>query len=268
MGTLKRTVLLGVVAAALTTVTAHAADMPRAAPVIGVAPQVVQEFGSGWYLRGDIGYSWQRKPGGELVDPVTFSDSTLRGAMNFGLGIGYKQDWFRTDFTVDYRRAAEYTGSAVGIDGCEWFGSPAVECAFAASGRIDSLALLWNVYFDLGTWGGFTPYVGAGIGTAHVRARWNDGIVTNVSVDPAVDDTSPYGASDRWNLAWALMAGTSYALTANTSIDFGYRYINLGRAQSAFNDADQADGGSFNQQIRTGTIAAHEMRVGLRYMFD
>ncbi len=62
-----------------------------------------------------------------------------------------------------------------------------------------------NGYVDLGTWAGFTPYVGAGLGTGYtdvaeqlrLRAR----------------QTLAVGCDHRrrsWNFAWALMAGVGY----------------------------------------------------------
>ena len=37
--------------------------------------------------------------------------------------------------------------------------------------KIDALSLLANFYIDLGTWVGFTPYVGAGAGVTYLRSR-------------------------------------------------------------------------------------------------
>ncbi len=63
----------------------------------------------------------------------------------------------------------------------------------------------------------------------------------------------------RYQFAWALMAGVSYAITPELALDLGYRYINLG----TINGIQDATGNSY-----TKVIDAHEARIGLRYLFD
>ena len=83
--------------------------------------------------------------------------------------------------------------------------------------------LLANAYADLGTYYGFTPYVGAGIGGAHVK--WDD---LHNTIGPV---TTVHEGAENWRFAWALMAGTAYCLTDNLKLDVGYRFshINGGR---------------------------------------
>ncbi len=59
-------------------------------------------------------------------------------------------------------------------------------------------------------------------------------------------------------LAWALMGGVAFDLSANFKLDLGYRYSHL-------------DGGGFevgNMPIRPRRIGAHEFRIGARYLLD
>jgi opacity protein-like surface antigen len=273
MGHLTRLAPLAALLAGLSvTSLAHAADMPMP-PGIEAAPQAVTEFGSGWYLRGDMTYSWTGNPGGELVDPRTFDSSSLRDNWGFGLGIGYKHGWLRSDLTVDYRRTSAFNGyvfiPTAALDpqgaGCDTFSPTFVDiaCDVNVAGRIDSFATLWNFYADLGTWNGFTPYVGAGIGGALVRTKGFNTTITALGVTPVPDPaTGTYPDKDRWNLAWALMAGFSYNFAYNTALDVGYRYINIGKAETGFTTATDGN------QVRTGKIDSHELRVGLRYMID
>ena len=86
---------------------ATAADMPFASP-LPPPPPVDQpvEFGTGWYLRGDVGYSNMPVP----VVVADFANSLGRtGAASGGLGFGYQYNsWLRTDFEIDravFRRA-------------------------------------------------------------------------------------------------------------------------------------------------------------------
>jgi opacity protein-like surface antigen len=107
--------------------------------------------------------------------------------------------------------------------------------------KIQSVNLLANGYLDLGTWYRLTPYIGAGAGMAMVR-------VTDV---PGGSDHS------RWNFAWAGMAGVAWTVTPNLQVDFGYRYLDVGKAQS---------GGS--APVTFDNVAGHEVRVGMRWSFD
>ena len=106
-----------------------------------------------------------------------------------------------------------------------------------------------NAYADLGSWGGFTPYVGAGIGGANVIVR------DYVSNPPQLRFTPTV---QRWNLAWAAMAGVSYDITYNMKIDVGYRHVNMG----------DAVGGPADNRLTVKKLTGDEIRIGLRYLID
>src|SRR5690242_6582287 len=81
---------------------AKAADLGAggAAPLLQNAPLLVDEFGSNWYLRGDIGYRFSNDfDTVRNVDPPPSVRNPELGNNTwvFGAGIGYKMDWFRTD---------------------------------------------------------------------------------------------------------------------------------------------------------------------------
>lgn len=218
---------------------AMAADMPD----IGFAPPPeVQEFGSNWYLRGDVGYVWHDTPSlsvaGITEQDVAWGPYRLGGvsqdeSWSIGGGFGVKAtEWLRFDFTADYRGKADFSGNSFGT---------------TFSGSADSWVLLANAYLDLGTWSGITPYVGAGIGGAGVTPSGvNDGIVT------ADFDTE-------WALAWGLMAGASIALSPNWAIDVGYRYLSI-------DDMDFRDGA--DNQLYVRDQSSQEVRIGARYLID
>lgn len=218
---------------------AMAADMPD----IGFAPPPeVQEFGSNWYLRGDIGYVWHDKPSlavaGVTEDdiawgPYRLGDVSVDDTWSIGFGFGVKPtEWLRFDFTADYRSEADFSGKTLGTT----FG-----------GSADSWVLLANAYIDLGTWDGITPYVGAGIGGASLLPHGvNDGDVTA-------------GFDGEWALAWGLMAGASIALSPNWAIDVGYRYLSI-------DDMDFRD--SADNELHVRDQSSQEVRIGARYLID
>jgi opacity protein-like surface antigen len=218
------------------TAAAHAADPPEKwYPKL--KPFAV--LTSAWYLRGDIGYRggtiWSAESSGAFPLPT---DNRLSGVAWGGLGAGFKWDAIRTDLTVDFAPAANYTGTDSANVG-------------TTSAKIQSINTLLNFYYDIGTWNRITPYIGAGAGAAYLKVS-NYQSTTVPPLTPIADHT-------QWNLAWAVMAGASYQFLPNLSIDAGYRYLNQGNLEIA----SDASGG-----LTLKGLAAHEFRIGLRWMYD
>src|SRR3954454_12230579 len=85
---------------------ANAADMRQLpdSSLLESAPLLVDEFGSNWYLRGDIGYRFHNDfdRARNLEPPPQARNSDFdNNAWVFGAGVGYKMDWFRVDVTLD-----------------------------------------------------------------------------------------------------------------------------------------------------------------------
>jgi opacity protein-like surface antigen len=121
---------------------------------------------------------------------------------------------------------------------------------------LKTYTLMLNAYKDLGNFGGFVPYVGAGIGAAYHRLddvyfTGNPNLVNRI-----------HGNNDV-SLAWALMAGVGYQISDRAIIDVGYRYIDMGRIESQRHDT----GGFVNPAVKIDDLTAHEVKVGLRYHF-
>jgi opacity protein-like surface antigen len=219
---------------------AYAADYPEPPPPVEKAPWVIEEFGSNWYLRGDVGASFNRLDGVAAIVPTL--SSNIDDTFTAGGGFGYKAGWFRGDITVDYGGLAKSGGVFAPTD--------------LFSARIDTITGLFNLYFDLGTWYGFTPYVGGGVGAAYVRTT--DFTTTSPVLSPL---GIPVAGTDTWNFAWALMAGASFGFTPNFLLDVGYRYLNVGDAESKQIDPTASS-------VKFKDITAHQVRVGVRYVID
>jgi opacity protein-like surface antigen len=115
---------------------------------------------------------------------------------------------------------------------------------------------MFNGYYDLGTFGRVTPYVGAGVGVAHNR-------MDEVYFTQNQFLTNRIQGDSRLSLAWSLMAGVGVQVTDRAVLDFGYRYMNFGKAESGRID----NAGFVNPAVRIDDISAHEFKVGLRYHF-
>jgi opacity protein-like surface antigen len=245
---------------AFSSLSAHAADVYEAPPPPVYEPEPVA-FG-GWYIRGDLDYHWSDFRGADYITygvdccglPVpgssSFASGDLDGSWSLGAGVGYQiTSYLRTDLTADYWFDSDFEGSTVGVCG-------GVPCTSTDTSSYSAWVLLANAYADLGTYYGFTPYVGAGIGGAHVD--WDD-LHNTVG-----GTTTVHEGSDNWRFAWALMAGTSYCLTDNLKMDVGYRYTNIegGRMFELAPATGPGAGPGFDDGFNV-----HEARAGLRYDF-
>ncbi|EKF19076.1 outer membrane protein [Nitratireductor pacificus] len=246
--------------------------------IIEEAPDVVPvEIGSGWYLRGDIGYSLKteardrftyRTFDGVNYGANSFDTGSLSKDFSFGLGFGYSfTDWLRADVTLD-RFSAGFSGSTSSGSPCT-AGSPVgTTCRSEDSSEFVAYSALLNGYVDLGTYVGFTPYVGAGVGYTYVN--WDDlsnsaYCVGGACPSPALAGTSTHAGESDWRFTYALMAGVSYDFSNNMKVDLGYRYRNIASGDMFAFDAPTAAAGATGVQGSDGGFSSHEIRVGLRY---
>jgi len=208
---------------------AWAADMDE--PVLVDAPDEYQpvEVGSGWYLRGDISYN----AADPAYDFTLFGQSSDTQPFGGGIGFGYHfSDNLRADVNFSYLGGESYEYD----DGVNF-----------ATAEHDVYSIMLAGYWDIATVGGLTPYVGAGIGTTYSS--------TNVTVDLATLPAPVTYDSSQYNLSYSLMAGASYKLTNETSIDFGYQFIDTPDLEYLNTDTLTLEKG----------LQQHLVKVGLRY---
>ncbi len=231
---------------------------PPVEPAPMVTPVYQEADYGGWYIRGDVDYHWSKWRGADYITygpgTNTFDSGKLRGAFSLGGGVGYQvTQHFRTDLTGDYWFKSNFKGSTLGT--C---GTTSAPCPSTDTSRMSAFLLLANAYADLGTWHGITPYVGAGIGGAHIK--WD----TLVNEDD--DGRFEHRGGKGWRFAYALMAGASYCLTDHAKLDVGYRFshINGGRMFEYASGLGGTTGAGpgFDRGFNN-----HEVRAGLRYQF-
>lgn len=237
MSWLRRFVTIGVLVQATAAATAvMAADVPENLPP--PKRSILVQPNGGWYVRGDLGYYWGQMGSAESAPgfPSPTSNS-LGNGFTGGIGAGYKSEWLRTDVTLDYTAPMKYKGTIVSTDD--------------TSAKVSAFTALFNGYLDLGTWYSATPYIGAGAGVS--RLRTSD--YASTAAPPFSGDTS----NTQWKFTWAAMGGVGYAVAPNMMVDVGYRYINFGDVTTASD--------SFGA-MTLKNLAAHEVRVGVRWSFD
>ena len=215
--------------------TADAADLsPMGAAPPPLTQQRPVELGTGWYLRGDIGFVSEKPL--QLNNEANLS-AKRRNLLGGGFGFGYKfNNWLRADMTYDWRQtlgdnqsafAPCVTSSAGGV-------FTTANCTVSHASKLKQHLYLANGYVDLGTWSGVTG--------------------TTYSFDYKHATAKHY-----YNFAYALMAGVTYDLNANSKVDIGYRYANAGRYLTY---------GPVSAVATRKTLDSHEVRVGVRYMID
>lgn len=230
---------------------AQAADLLPPPPVLD--RDEIVEVGTGWYLRGDVGYVDYNTPRDiafHIPTVLPLNGERLDKTFSVGGGIGYQlTNWLRADATIDHRFGAELSGTRP---------FPTYDLGYVRDqADVESTSYLLNAYVDLGYWSGVTPYLGAGIGLASNR-------FTNIRREfyalgqPAgTGFPTPHTTN---NLAWALMAGVAVDVGSGFKIDLGYRYTHLGDART------RIDGPGAG--IRTDDLKTHEIRLGARYTID
>jgi opacity protein-like surface antigen len=121
---------------------------------------------------------------------------------------------------------------------------------------IKSHTLLVNVYKDLGNYRGIVPYIGAGVGVAYNKMS-----EVYFTGNPLL--TNRIEGESKLSLAWNVMAGIGWQVSDRAILDFGYRFMDYGKAQSGRVDS----AGFVNPRVFVDDIRAHEFKVGLRYHF-
>jgi opacity protein-like surface antigen len=205
------------------------------------------------YWRADLGFSFSNRAGlrdrnfaadGVIcADPTCTSPGKINDAgdspvLSAGLGWRFNRN-FRADATLAYRGG--YREQRTMPDGTE------------VKAHIKSWNLMANAYYEVPfTWG--SPYVGAGLGFASNR------------IDKIAGTLQAPGGTQS-GAAWALMAGASVPISSTylEALEFGYRYIDLGKLQT---DPGRLSGGlTPTYSGAAGRLKAHELMLGWRWRF-
>lgn len=230
------------------------------------------EFGSGWYLRGDISYNING------ADNNTSSSNSLTGtgssfdfddAIGVRVGFGQKlspntrievssSSIFDSDFSSF--GSARFAGTDVGgaainnIDGTR-----------DVSGSYQLFDFMLSGYYDFNPVSNITPYVGAGIGVARIDYNQNLTLECNPTAAQACG-TGALGAASTvttviddqsWTHAYQLTVGAAVAVDDRTSLDLSYSYTQIGDGD----ELNYADGAGLDND----GVQLHQVRAGIRY---
>ncbi len=211
------------------------------------------EWGSNWYLRGDVG--WEQIKVAALSGD--FATNLNKANLATGaLGAGYQfNEWLRADLTVD-RSVFKRSGNlgqlwcpygAVPLHGPDpndpsktkpygIFADPNETCSRMASASLTRTSVLANVYFDIIHLWGFTPYIGAGVGASYHNASSSVGYYRNS--DGALwapDLTLPSGEVPLWIYRDLVKVGNiTSAVPYPTQLPFGHTNWNTSQSKSGW----------------------------------
>ena len=255
-------------AASLLSSAAFAADMPSIMP----APQPyyappAQDFG-GWYLRGDIGMTNSKGTlHNNLYDTLPAGSTLVQngegftGGTSYGVGVGYQfNSWFRADITGEYRSRVAFSGTDIAT----FQGGSSLSDVY--QGGYTSWVGLVNAYVDLGTWWCLTPFIGAGVGAAHIETTGlqDSGLVFAPGVGSEFPSSFFANGASVTNFAWAAHAGVAYKVNNNFTVELAYRYLDMGTAVHGFGQSfDGSNAGPSSFQFRD--LTSQDVKLGVRW---
>ncbi|AZO39702.1 MULTISPECIES: outer membrane beta-barrel protein [unclassified Mesorhizobium] len=288
---MKLTLRMALVALALAPLTpVHAADYDPPIYVDQAPDYVPVEVGSGWYLRGDIGYAFSH-PFDNHQDASGFSSSSTLFDGSVGMGYHFN-DYLRAELnfgilpsnkfgdelvtTCDGSITTTVTSIATStiVSQTNAAAAPPPPCRGTNFANNKAYSLMANGYVDLGTYVGITPYLGGGVGLAYSKLSRAIGArdcvpTTTTSTAGGLQTVQQFNCDDpagyegavtsksSYDFAYSLAAGLSYQVTKNVSVDLGYEYFAVpGMKYVAY------DGGAFG--IHKG-VNYQSVKLGLRY---
>lgn len=230
---------------------AHATDLVDAPEITTASIQP----DSGWYARVDMAHSLANDGKGARVLGVggEVGGGYLSESEDFsgGAGIGYRfSDILRVDVTARYG-SYDVGGAADSEAFC------GVGCRLDMAGRRDIVDLDANLYADLGTIMGVTPYVGAGIGASHISY---ESVAATLCGGGICSEATDIAGRDGWRASYSLMAGAAYALSNTILLDAGYRYTH-----TVDGDAFEAGFPGGDLLVQDKGADRHLVTVGLRF---
>ena len=262
----------------------HAADYDPPIYVDQAPDYQPVEVGSGWYLRGDVGYAINKPFDDTVTATGTLANFSSNSTLFTGsVGMGYHfNDYLRGELNFGIQPTNTFSENSVitctgttmvsnVVDGVVVISPEAdtQDCQKSNYGTNKGYNLMANAYVDLGTYVGLTPYLGGGLGISYNKYTKATGAVncTNVPVnssgtggfvcDNSLANAGTVDSEAKFNLAYSIGAGVSYQVTKNVSVDLGYEYFSVpGGKYVAY------DGGAFN--IHKG-INYQSVKLGLRY---
>src|SRR5690606_7342987 len=128
------------------------------------------------------------------------------GRLSGAVGIGYTfREWLRADLTFEAQQGPKRSLANEYLSDCG--GGMGTGCRVLDRATARTLAAFANAHADLGTFAGFTPYVGAGVGIA--RLAWHDATRSRYCIEATENCAADLLGTERlagradWRFAYA-----------------------------------------------------------------
>ncbi|MCL1925627.1 MAG: outer membrane beta-barrel protein [Syntrophorhabdaceae bacterium] len=248
---------------------------------IYIAPKFV--YGATWMNKFGVDGVPYAGGGNYVPIPDDKSDTKIGGALAIGYDFG-KQTKAPVRFELEYSMFSATSaeeplyGSKV-----EWSlstGGFVDPVRFSAKQRMKMQTLFVNAYYDFRNDTPFSFWLGAGAGVALIESKGNFAIhipednyafgsALGVNDGPAYTEYWSAGSKRTKNFAWNVGAGVGYDLTSNLTLDIGYRFASLGRAETESGRGAfmYIMSGGLDQTAKVKQIYMHQFMLGLRVTF-
>jgi opacity protein-like surface antigen len=163
------------------------------------------------------------------------------GGAAIAAGYQFGNGW-RTEGEYTFKQKTEYTS-----------GSSTFPSSFNHL-QTDVERLMFNVYRDFELGYNISLYGTAGLGISKIKAGGWQGTTAR-----------EYASSTQNNLTYAIGAGISYAPLDDLYIDLGYRYVDMGKIESGYNNFTNARG--LKDEQMKAHLVSNEFTLGMRYRF-
>ena len=182
------------------------------------------------YVEGRLSNTWSQSKFAVNNAPF-YADYTDHTVLGGSLAVGTQMGKFRVELEGFYNDSQK---ADIKLGGPRFIGPEEV----VAKSKIESKGLFANVYYDITTINGFTPFVGAGIGYSWLENKQGT-------------ERESFTFKDK-DWGYNVGAGVAYAVNENTAVTLAYRFEDLGTL---------SDEGSKTK------FEGYKLSLGLRYTF-
>lgn len=234
----------------------------------------------GVYIKVEGGYSISQKENFKVDSPYSGWDGVNPADPNFkagnddfkgrignsalyGFGLGYRfNDMFRADLSYHQRDNFKYEKIFSGVVD----NTTGIPYSYDRTHNMKSKTLTLNGYVDLArvlclTHSFVSPYVGAGLGVSWNTLRDAVTVRSNALNAFAAETFAPINSKTKTSFTWNVTLGSTFKVSRNFDIDFGYRFADLGKFESGTRAADFV--GDLTP-MKTSHTYTHEIYLGLR----
>jgi opacity protein-like surface antigen len=201
-----------------------------------------------YYFKVETGKGFPNDPSQVSGTGVSATNESNDDFYKYGIGFGVDPEGpARVDFSFGYSPEIKATSNGA-------FNT-------TARGSMDNYLVMINAYYDFEeAHESFVPYISGGIGLS--RMETDDTKATNAAFGVNLSE----GGETKDNLGWALGLGAAIKMEENVSLDIGYRFLAMGKAEGngVFSGTPVTPS---NSGGRVDNMFAHELYLGLRLGF-